>query len=189
MTRIISGFAGSTALGVPKSGTRPTSDRVREALFSALEARDEVRGLRVLDLYAGTGALGLEAASRGAATVTLVEKAPQAARICRSNGALVTGRAPRGAAPSIDVASQAVRSYLQHAPSAAFDLVLIDPPYELSNDDLDGDLAALVPALDVDALVVVERRARSGEPTWPEGLEPESRKSYGDTVLHFARRA
>jgi 16S rRNA (guanine966-N2)-methyltransferase len=84
VTRIIAGFAGSTALGVPQKGTRPTSDRVREALFSALDARDEIRGLRVADLYAGTGALGLEAASRGAASVTLVELAPQAARLCRS---------------------------------------------------------------------------------------------------------
>jgi 16S rRNA (guanine966-N2)-methyltransferase len=187
VTRIISGFAGSTALGVPKTGTRPTSDRVREALFSALEARDEIRGLRVLDLYAGTGALGLEAASRGAATVTLVEKGPQAARVCRANGALVASRAPRGAAPSIDVATQAVRAYLQHAPQAAFDLVLIDPPYELADDDLRLDLVALVPALDTDALVVVERRARSGEPVWPDGLTLESTKSYGDTVLWWAR--
>jgi 16S rRNA (guanine966-N2)-methyltransferase len=187
VTRIIAGFAGSTALGVPRSGTRPTSDRVREALFSALEARDEVSALRVADLYAGTGALGLEAASRGASRVTLVEKGPQAVRLCRSNATLVAGRAPRGSTPTIDVVGQPVRSYLQHAPAASLDLVFIDPPYELSDDDLRADLEALVPALDVDALVVVERRARSGEPAWPPGLARETRKAYGDTVLWWAR--
>jgi 16S rRNA (guanine966-N2)-methyltransferase len=187
VTRIIAGFAGSTTLGVPKSGTRPTSDRVREALFSALEARDEVNGLRVADLYAGTGALGLEAASRGASHVTLVEKGQQAARVCRANAALVVARAPRGSAPTVAVSAQAVRSYLHHAPARSLDLVLIDPPYELSDDDLRLDLEALVPALDEDALVVVERRARSGEPGWPDGLALESSKSYGDTVLWSAR--
>jgi 16S rRNA (guanine966-N2)-methyltransferase len=79
VTRIVSGFAGSLALNVPRSGTRPTSDRVREAMFSSLDARDAVRGARVLDLYAGSGALGLEAASRGAASVVLVERQPAAA--------------------------------------------------------------------------------------------------------------
>src|SRR5690606_38021699 len=83
VTRIIAGFAGSLALAVPGAGTRPTSDRVREAIFSALESRDVIRGARVLDLYAGSGALGLEAASRGAASVTLVERGPVAARVCR----------------------------------------------------------------------------------------------------------
>lgn len=189
MTRIIAGFAGSTALGVPKAGTRPTSDRVREALFSALDARDEVRGLRVADLYAGTGALGLEAASRGATRVTLVELGQQAARECRSNAALVTARAPRGQAPAIDVVTGSVRSYLRALAPASLDLVFIDPPYELGEDELALDLEQLVPALDADGLVIVERRARSGEPTWPEGLALETKKSYGDTVLWWARAA
>src|SRR5690348_12518329 len=94
MTRIVSGFAGSLALQVPKSGTRPTSDRVREAAFSALDARGAVHGARVLDLYAGSGALGLEAASRGAAVVTLVERNPAAAQVCRRNATAVTRAAP-----------------------------------------------------------------------------------------------
>ncbi len=187
MTRIIAGFAASTTLDVPRAGTRPTSERVREALFSALEARDELRGMRVVDLYAGTGALGLEAASRGAARVTLVEKAPQAARVCRANAGLVTRRAPRDAAPAIEVAAQAVSAFLRTAPPASVDLALIDPPYELGDDDLTLDLVALVPLLDREALVVVERRARSGEPTWPAGLVLEAKKAYGDTILWWAR--
>jgi 16S rRNA (guanine966-N2)-methyltransferase len=189
VTRIIAGFAGSTALGVPKSGTRPTSDRVREALFSALEARDEIEGLRVADLYAGTGALGLEAASRGASAVTLVELGAQAARVCRSNAALVTARAPRGSGPRIDVVAGSVRSYVSHLAPRSLDVVFIDPPYELSEDELRLDLEALEPGLDADALVVVERRARSGEPAWPAGLALETRKAYGDTVLWWARAA
>jgi 16S rRNA (guanine966-N2)-methyltransferase len=189
VTRIIAGFAGSTTLGVPKTGTRPTSDRVREALFSSLEARDLIDGGRVLDLYAGTGALGLEAASRGASSVVLVENAPQAARLCRTNAALVTGRAPSGGRPIVDVAGQSVRAYLQHAAPGTVDLALVDPPYELTGDDLCLDLEALAPLLAEGAVVVVERRARSGEPTWPAALELESKKSYGDTVLWFARRA
>ncbi|MCU1529935.1 MAG: methyltransferase [Frondihabitans sp.] len=189
MTRIIAGFAGSTNLDVPRSGTRPTSDRVREALFSALEARDEIRGLRVVDLYAGTGALGLEAASRGASQVILVENAPQAARVCRTNAALVTARAPRGTAPFIDVANQSVRAFLQHTSPGSIDLAFIDPPYELDGDELARDLLALAPLLAPEALVVVERRASGGEPTWPPGLTLESKKAYGDTLLWLARAA
>ena len=89
MTRIISGFAGSLTLKVPSAGTRPTSDRVREALFSALEARDVIAGARVLDLYAGSGALALEAISRGAASAVLVEKSYAAVQVCKANAALV----------------------------------------------------------------------------------------------------
>jgi 16S rRNA (guanine966-N2)-methyltransferase len=186
--RIIAGFASSTTLAVPKSGTRPTSDRVREALFSALEARDEIRGLRVADLYAGTGALGLEAASRGAANVTLVEKAPGAARVCRENARLVASRAPRGVDPRIDVSAGAVRPWLQRASAESLDVVFIDPPYEIDGSALDDDLVALLPALAPDALVVVERRARGGEPNWPVGLTLEQSRAYGDTMLWWARR-
>ena len=118
MTRIIAGFAGSLTLAVPRSGTRPTSDRVREAIFSALEARDAIDGASVLDLYAGSGALGLEAASRGAAEVVLVEKARAAAEVCRRNADAIT-RAARGAGekPRIRVAVRGVASYLEAAAS------------------------------------------------------------------------
>ena len=95
MTRIIGGFAGSLRLEVPKFGTRPTSDRVREAIFSALEARDALAGARVLDLYAGSGALGLEAASRGAAHVTLVDKSAAEQIAQDERGAVTHGRSAR----------------------------------------------------------------------------------------------
>lgn len=186
MTRIVSGFAGSLALQVPKSGTRPTSDRVREAVFSALEARDEVRGARVLDLYAGSGALGLEAASRGAASVTLVEKSAQAAAVCKRNADAVS-RAARsassGAGPQIDVRATSAQAYLTGA-SGPFDLVFVDPPYDVPDADLSGVLSALVPLLAAEATVIVERSTRDAEPTIPAGLALLRSRAYGETSVH-----
>ncbi len=189
MTRIIAGFAGSLRLAVPALGTRPTSDRVREAIFSALSARDAIEGARVLDLYAGSGALGLEAGSRGAAEVMLVEKAKQAAELCRANTAKVLAAAPRDARPVIETSSQAVQAFLTsgatRAGAGGWDLVFIDPPYDLGMPELDQALAALVPLLAPDAIVVLERGARTSEPVWPAGLELERRKEYGDTAVYW----
>lgn len=189
MTRIIAGYAGSLALDVPKSGTRPTSDRVREAIFSALEAADAVGGARVLDLYAGSGALGLEAASRGATTVVLVERDSRAASICRRNAATIRGRAPRGAEPRIEVAAQAVGSWLTGAVGTSWDLVLVDPPYDLGEPELAEVLAALEPLLADDATLVVERSSRSPAPKPPDGLALVRTKTYGETAVHWLRPA
>ncbi len=185
MTRIVAGFAGSLTLTVPAKGTRPTSDQVREALFSALDARDAIRDYRVLDLYAGSGALGLEAASRGARVVTLVENGFAAGQSCRKNAAAVQKAAPKGSSLAIAVSTQAVQSFLAATPDG-FDLVFLDPPYDLAEPELAANLAALTPLLDPDALVVVERSSRSPEPTWGPGLELERRKDYGDTTLWYA---
>jgi 16S rRNA (guanine966-N2)-methyltransferase len=182
MTRIISGFAGSLTLAVPKSGTRPTSDRVREAIFSALDARGVLDGAKVVDLYAGTGSLGLEAASRGAASVVLVEKGPAAARACRTNTALVLKSAPRGREPRIETSGQSVDGFL--APStASWDVVFLDPPYDLPDAELAHTLSLLAPRLADDGVVVLERSSRSPAPALPAGLEVERRKDYGDTTL------
>lgn len=187
MTRIIAGFAGSLTLAVPRSGTRPTSDRVREAIFSALEARDAVHGAAVLDLYAGSGALGLEAASRGASEVVLVERAKPAADVCRRNAAALA-RAARGSAPRIRVEARNVATYLESAPGGV-DLAFIDPPYELGEPELARDLRLLAPLLSRDATVVVERSSRSPEPDWPTGIRPERRRDYGETTLWWASAA
>jgi len=188
MTRIIAGFAGSLTLAVPRSGTRPTSDRVREAIFSALEARDAVADASVLDLYAGSGALGLEAASRGAAEVVLVEKARPAAEVCRRNAAALA-RAARGVrAPRVRVEARSVASYLESAPGGV-DLAFVDPPYDLGESELAKDLALLAPLLADGATVVVERSSRSPEPDWPEGIERERRRDYGETTLWWAAAA
>ena len=185
MTRIIAGFAGSIPLSVPKAGTRPTSDRVREAIFSALEARDAVAGAHVLDLYAGSGALGLEAASRGAATATLVDLSVQAAKACRSNAALVLKAAPKGTL-AIEVTGAPVQAFLAGS-AATWDLVFVDPPYELGAAELVRNLEQLVSRLSEDAIVVIERSSRDAEPAWPAGLELEKRKDYGDTTLWWVR--
>jgi len=183
VTRIISGFAGSLTLAVPRTGTRPTSDRVREAIFSALEARDLIDGARVLDLYAGSGALGLEAASRGARTVTLVEKAREAASVARRNAEQVT-RAARGAGPDIRTVAQPVHGYLAGA-AGPWDLVFLDPPYDLGDAELVDALTLLVPLLAPDAVVVVERSARDAVPAWPDGLALDRRSAYGETAVYW----
>jgi 16S rRNA (guanine966-N2)-methyltransferase len=181
MTRIIAGYAGSRRLAVPRTGTRPTSDQVREAIFSALAARDVISGAAVLDLYAGTGALGLEAASRGASRVLLVENNAQAAKVARQNIGIVSIGAPKPA-PRLDVTSQSVMAYLAVG-IEKFDLVFLDPPYDLAADELAQTLAALVPRLNPDAVVLLERGSRSPAPELPTGLELDRRKDYGDTTL------
>ncbi|RFA08652.1 16S rRNA (guanine(966)-N(2))-methyltransferase RsmD [Subtercola boreus] len=187
MTRIIAGFAGSQRLAVPPAGTRPTSDRVREAIFSALEARGIVTGSAVLDLYAGSGALGLEAASRGAAEITLVEKNPGAARVAKSNAAVIqkaaAGAGPRGGQkPRIHVATQSVAHFLA-ATVSTFDIVFVDPPYDLAEDELAEGLRMLGSRVTPDAVIVVERASRSPEPTLPPTLVLDRRKDYGETTL------
>ncbi|PYG01549.1 16S rRNA (guanine966-N2)-methyltransferase [Georgenia satyanarayanai] len=180
MTRIVSGAAGGRTLTVPKGPTRPTSERVREALFSRLEHQGVVDGARVLDLYAGSGALGLEAASRGAVSVTLVDSAKPAAAACRRNVAVL------GLQDSVVVVGGTARGHLMGAPSTAYDLVLVDPPYDVTETDLGDVLAALTAWLAPDAVVVVERSRRSPEPTWPPELERTDERRYGDTTLWFA---
>ena len=182
MTRIISGFAGSLTLAVPSTGTRPTSERVREAIFSALEARDAISGCAVLDLYAGSGALGLEAASRGATRVTLVESGAQAVRACRANGALLERKAPFPL--TVEVSAAPVQSFLESSRDT-WDLVFIDPPYELSSVELVRALALLVPRLSPDAVVMLERASRDAAPVWPTGMELEKLKKYGDTTVYW----
>lgn len=184
MTRIIAGFAGSLALAVPKSGTRPTSDRVREAIFSALDARDRVAGARVLDLYAGSGALGLEAASRGASEVTLVDSSRPAVSVARRNAERVAAAAAAGGTPVIRTIAQAAQAYLVGA-AGGWDLVLIDPPYDLPVSALVDDLVLLAPRLAPDAVVVLERSARHPEPAWPPGLALDRRTAYGDTAVYW----
>ena len=185
MTRIIAGFAGSLALKVPGFGTRPTSDRVREAIFSALEARDAIDGMRVLDLYSGSGALGLESASRGASHVTLVDRVIQTSK---ANAATILRQAPKGARPVIECTGQPVQAFLTSARSF-WDLVFLDPPYDLGLAELTHNLEALVPRLSPDAVVVLERSSRTPAPEWPDGLEFERRKDYGDTALYWLRAA
>lgn len=186
MTRIISGLAGGRRISTPPgSGTRPTSDRAREALFSRLEHLDVVRQARVLDLYAGSGALGLEAASRGAASVLMVESDRVAVAVIRKN------IADLGLAAGVGVRVDTVERALLAGPGpggAPCDLVLADPPYDITEDAL-GDVLGLLVAhrwLSDGAFVVLERSARSPEPRWPPGLDGAGERRYGDTKMWFA---
>lgn len=190
MTRIIAGSAGSLRLEVPKAGTRPTSDRVREAIFSSLESWNMLRGSRVLDLYAGSGALGLEAASRGAAEIVLVEKHPQAAGVATRNAKIVQRAFREEDQPRIEAVRQSVQSYLEQAdPLRLFDVIMLDPPYDLGEADLAANLAAVAPLLAADGVVMVERSSRSPEPAWPTGIERIREKRYGETALWWAESA
>ena len=187
MTRIIGGTAGGRRLETPKGDrTRPTSDRVREALFSAIESRaGSLHGLRFLDLYAGSGAIGLEAWSRGADAVTFVESDRRTADLIGRNARTVGCNVAR-------VHAAPVTAALAGRADAPYDLVFTDPPYPLSEADLAHDLTLLVDHgwLADDALVVVERGSRSPEPAWPEGIKPlggrRRTKKYGETTLWYA---
>lgn len=185
MARIIAGTHGGRTVAVPAKGTRPTTDRVREALFARLDHDDLLDGHHVLDLYAGSGALGLEAASRGAARVVLVESARQAAQVCRDNVASL------GLRDVVEVIPRKVEAYVASAPSATgFGLVFVDPPYDLGEDELAQVLESLVAHLaEDDAVVVVERSTRSPEPTLPPALELWQTRRYGETALHLLHLA
>ena len=169
MTRIIAGRAGSITLEVPDAGTRPTSDRVRESLFGALESADALRGAAVLDLYAGSGALGLEAVSRGAASAISSRSRRARPPIVERNAAKVAKSVGRDAA--IRVHRSPVSAFLG-GPRGPYDLVFLDPPYDLDEGELTDalGLARAVARADT-ATVVVERAARSPRPTLPAGLD------------------
>ena len=179
--RVVAGeFKGRRLQAPAGARTRPTADRVREAVFSMLA---DVQGARVLDLYAGSGALGIEAASRGAAHVTLVESARDAADVCRRNVTTL------GLAATVQVVAEKAERFAARAAVAPWDLVLIDPPYDLPEDDLSGVLTGIGQALTDHGVVVVERASRTPEPAWPTTLVRLDRRAYGDTVMWFAELA
>lgn len=181
MTRIVGGTVGGRRLAVPATGTRPTSERVREALFSRLEHRGALDGARVLDLYAGSGALGLEALSRGAASAVLVDSSRTAVAVCRSNANVL------GFADVVTVIGRKVEQLLVGpAPTRTSTLVFVDPPYELGVEKV-LRLLTRPGWLAEGAVVVLEQATRAGEPAWPAGLEPGDSKAYGETTLWFAQ--
>ncbi|WP_028245071.1 RsmD family RNA methyltransferase [Pseudoclavibacter soli] len=185
MTRLIAGDAGGLTLHTPDSRTRPTTGRTREALFSRLDARLDFTDLRVLDLFAGSAALGLEAISRGAEQLVAVEKGRTAASIAARNAREVARAMPHRTV-HIDVVPQRVETWLAQAPRDHFDLVFIDPPYDLDNAALTQVLVDLLPALATAADVVIERSMRSGTFAWPDGYREVAARRYGETMLWFA---
>ena len=181
MTRIIGGVAGGRRIAVPPRGTRPTTDRVRESLFNIVTARRELTGLAVLDLYAGSGALGLEALSRGAASALFVESDQRSATvIARNIEALgLTGATLRRGA---------VAAVLAAGTASPVDLVLADPPYDVEAAEVDAVLAALTTHgwAHEGTVAVVERAASSAPLTWTAGWSLWPARTYGDTRLDIA---
>jgi 16S rRNA (guanine966-N2)-methyltransferase len=187
MTRVIAGVAGGRRLAVPPgSGTRPTSDRAREGLFSTWQSLlgGPLDGERVLDLYAGSGAVGLEALSRGAGHVLLVEADARAVRTVRENVRSL-------GLPGAEVRAGKARQIIQTPPPQPYDLVFLDPPYAVSDDDLREILLTLRTEgwLAAEALVTVERSTRGGTFGWPEGFEAIRSRRYGEGTFWYGRAA
>jgi 16S rRNA (guanine966-N2)-methyltransferase len=183
VTRIVAGAAGGRKLDVPSVGTRPTSERVREAVFSALQAAVDLDGAAVLDLYAGSGALGFEALSRGAAVATFVESDRKALEVLRRNAKSL------GLAGAV-VLPGAVEQVVATPADRAYDVIMADPPYAVDNARLADVLRRLLDGgwLAQDGVLLLERSARDGLPALPPGLAATRTRRYGDTVVHWLIR-
>ncbi len=194
MARVIAGEAGGRRLAVPAGrDTRPTSDRAREGLFATITSiMGSLAGARVLDLYAGSGAVGLEALSRGAGHVLLVESGARAARVIREN---IEAIGLAGAEVIID----RVERVLARGPGPAggrYDIVFADPPYAMADREVSAMLSLLAGGdegiadrawLAPGALVIVERATRSGPVRWPEGFAPDRARRYGEATFWYGR--
>jgi 16S rRNA (guanine966-N2)-methyltransferase len=185
VARVIAGEAGGRRLAVPPGrDTRPTSDRAREGLFATITSiTGPLAGARVLDLYAGSGAVGLEALSRGAEHVLLVESGARAGRIIREN---IEAIGLVGA----EVVTDRVERVLARGPGGGrYDIVFADPPYALADREVSAMLAALRDQgwLAPGALVIVERATRSGPVSWPAGFESDRARRYGEATFWYGR--
>jgi 16S rRNA (guanine966-N2)-methyltransferase len=185
VARVIAGEAGGRRLAVPDGrNTRPTSDRAREGLFATVVSMvGSLSGSRVLDLYAGSGAVGLEALSRGAEHVLLVESGTRAARVIRANIEAI-------GLPGAEVVTDRVERVLARRPDhGRYDVVFADPPYALADDEVSAMLQALSDHgwLAPGALVIIERATRSGPFSWPAGFEPDRARRYGEATFWYAR--
>ncbi|MHB9003277.1 MAG: 16S rRNA (guanine(966)-N(2))-methyltransferase RsmD [Coriobacteriia bacterium] len=183
--RLIAGALGGRRIRAPGgTATRPTSDRVREAVFSALETLNAFHGASVLDAFAGSGAMGLEALSRGAGSVTFVDSSARAAAVVRANIDSL-GVGDSATLRSGDAIALAGRAAL---PGAPFSLLFLDPPYKLDKFKVRRLIESLIESggLAADALVVWEH-ATSTAVEWPDAISPVREKRYGDTTVSIAR--
>lgn len=182
MTRIIAGRFGGRRIAVPDDGTRPTSDRVREAVFNMLDARIDLDGAAVADLYAGSGALGIEALSRGAASAVFIDSRRKATSVIAANLKAC------GVSSGTRVLTQEVGTYLSGA-GAPFDVIFMDPPYDLGTDAVQDEVRAVADRfLAEDGLLILERSTRSARVEWPGSVDVVADKSYGDTRVEIVRR-
>ena len=182
MTRVIAGTARGRRLQVPASGVRPTGDRAREAMFNSLATLTELEGARVLDLYAGSGAIGLEALSRGAAEAVFVESGPKVVPVLRANVAAL-------GLPGALVVVGSVPAVVGRPADGPFDVVVADPPYAVETPVVQGVLLALHDQgwLAPEAVVVVERSSRDRDWEWPTPLLGLRERRYGEAVLRYGR--
>jgi 16S rRNA (guanine966-N2)-methyltransferase len=182
MTRIVAGAAGGRRLAVPVRGTRPTADRVREALFSALDSGDGVAGRRFADLFAGSGAVGLEALSRGAAAVALVESGRDALAVIRRNVSTV------GLPGAVVIADRVER--WAAAGEGGWEVVFADPPYDLDDSALFELLTVIADrVMAPQGVIVVERAARGPALQWPTAIDGMAERRYGEAMLWYGRAA
>ena len=184
--RIIAGVGKGRNLFSPKGATRPTSDRAREALFSTLESEfGSLNDLYFLDLFCGSGAIGVEALSRGASVVHAVDKEESATQIARQNFALLENYSGIGSA---SVFTNSVGRYLESTTNIAFDVIFIDPPYETKNENVEKILGeiAVRHLLKSGGIVAVEREKRESSFTWPTAFEPLKEREYGIATIYYA---
>ena len=184
MARVIAGEAGGRRLAVPDGRqTRPTSDRAREGLFATVASMvGSLAGTRVLDLYAGSGAVGLEALSRGASRVLMVESGARASAVIRQNIEAL-------GLPGATLIADRVERVLVHEPPAdeRYDVAFADPPYAMADAEISRVLSLLKDEgwLARDALVIVERATRSGPVRWPDGFVPDRARKYGEATFWY----
>ena len=187
--RIIAGVAKGRTLSTVSGATKPTSDRAREGLFSSLTSEfGDFLGLHVLDLFAGSGAVGLEALSRGATLVHGVENESDAIKTITTNSEIVSKARPTG---KFHLYSMSVQRFVSDPAHDQYHLVYIDPPYDLPSSQLEEILRLLAQGnfLKSDAFIAVERRAKGGQFTWPQSYEPVRERNYGQATIYYANAA
>jgi 16S rRNA (guanine966-N2)-methyltransferase len=187
--RIIAGLAKGRNLISPSGATRPTSDRAREALFSTLESEfGSINDLTVLDLYCGSGAVGAEALSRGAAVVYAVDNDEKATSVTRQNFALLENISGIG---TTSVITSSVGKFLDKTSELKFDVVFLDPPYDLPNNEIEKTLSSLVKNgfLKSSAIIAIERDSKSKRLNWPLGLKELKERKYGAATIFYAEPA
>lgn len=187
--RIIAGVAKGRSLSSVAGATRPTSDRAREAIFSTLTSEfGDFLGLHVLDLFSGSGAMGLEALSRGASLVHCVEKDDAAAKTISTNFSLVQKAQPVGVFHLFHMSAQ---KFVESTPQHQYHFVYIDPPYDFADSELTDILENLhlQNFFKDDVVIAVERASKTAQPTWPRGYEPSRTKVYGQASIYYANYA
>ncbi len=187
--RIIAGAGKGRKLFSPPSITRPTSDRAREGLFSSLiSSFGTLDGLHFLDLFAGSGAVGVEALSRGAGLVESVESNSASAEVCEKNFALLLNQPDLG---KFKVHTTTTFEYLNHLANKEFEIIFLDPPYDVSNTEIEKILKKIQSnnLLSKFGVIAIERDAKGAVLAWPEGLQEVKVRSYGQGAIHYGSHA